>query len=346
LTDSAGWNLEAYTNAIVDAILNRPDNANAIGYLKAFKVRCSTIGVDVTFSYIIGNHDWLINRFPSARRKIANLVGLSSPPEDRFPEYSVFNDYGVLARHGDYYDKFNYDKNRDTSSLGDAIVIDLLNRFAVEVRQDKVLGKITEVVNRLKELDNVRPLLAMPAWIQGVCNEYHDIEEGLHEIWNRLVDNFFKIPFVESHGHFWPDSLTFLRMAMRLGSAFSFSRLREILGNHVASYWYGRSDDFRRCAYNEAALKSNIVKYVVYGHTHKAEQVPLDVVQIPKMNAIEKIYFNTGTWRKVFEQTCINEDKCEFIGWHVGTFVVFYLESEYEKERCYETWSGSLGYLR
>lgn len=345
-TDSVGWNLQNYTEAIVDAVLTRPDNVKAMGYLKAFKNQWAPKGVDVTFSYIIGNHDWLINRFFSTRQKVVDFVGLSNSAAERFPEYHVFEDYGVLARHGDYYDNFNYDGNRDASSLGDAIVIDLLSRFAAAVREDKVLGNLPEVIERLKELDNVRPILAMPAWIQGVCNEYHGAEEGLHMIWNKLVDNFFEIPFVKNHGHIWPDSLTFLRMAMRLSSSFSFSRLREILGSHIANYFYAQSDDYRRYAYNEAALKSNNVKHVVYGHKHRAEQVPLDVVLIPKRQTIEKIYFNTGTWRKVFEQTCINEDKCEFIGWHVATFIVFYLESECEKERCYETWSGSLGYLR
>jgi UDP-2,3-diacylglucosamine pyrophosphatase LpxH len=349
LADSQGWNLQKYAEAIVDAIVQRPDNIESMEYLKAFRDRCAKKGVEVTFSYIIGNHDWLINRFASTRKKMADFVGMSNAATyaaNRFPEYRVFEDYGVMARHGDYYDNFNYDGNRDASSLGDAIVIDLLNRFAVEVREDAVLGNIKEVIDRLKELDNVRPLLAMPAWIQGVCNEYHGVEEGLHRVWNGLVEKFFDIPFVAGHGHFWPDSLTFLRMAFRLGSSFSFSRLKEILGSHVASYLYAKADDYRRYAYNEAALKSNSVRYVVYGHTHRAEQVPLDVIQIPKRDVIEKIYFNTGTWRKVFEQTCMDEDKCEFVGWHVGTFVLFYLESEREKDRCYETWSGSLGYSR
>jgi hypothetical protein len=74
--------------------------------------------------------------------------------------------------------------------------------------------------------------------------------------------------------------------------------------------------------------------------------VPLDTVPLPGQGFMEKIYFNTGTWRKVFEATAFDVEKCEFIGWHVMTFVVFYLESEKEKDRDYEVWSGSLGYGR
>ncbi len=349
LTDSQGWSLQTYTESVGKAIVERPGNIEALGYLKAFRDRCAERDVEVTFSYVIGNHDWLINRFASTRRRIAEFIGMpdaSLVDGNAFPEYRVFEEYGVMARHGDYYDSFNYDGNRDASSLGDAIVIDLLNRFAVEVKGDPVLGAVPGVVDRLREIDNVRPLLAMPAWIQGICNEYPGVENGLHTVWNSLVDKFFDIPFVKRHGHFGPDALDFLKMAMRLGSSFSFTRLREILGSPVVRYFYGKSDDYRRYAYNEAALKSNSARYVVYGHTHHAEQVPLEVIPLPKGDVIEKIYFNTGTWRKVFEQTCMDEDKCEFIGWHVATFVLFYLSEEREKDRSYETWSGSLGYLR
>ena len=37
-----------------------------------------------------------------------------------FPYYKEFPDYGVMVRHGDYYDPLNYSGNRDASSMGDA----------------------------------------------------------------------------------------------------------------------------------------------------------------------------------------------------------------------------------
>jgi UDP-2,3-diacylglucosamine pyrophosphatase LpxH len=348
-TDSQGWNLQKYTEIIVETITNRPNNIESIGYLKSFSQRWAKKGVKVNITYIIGNHDWLINRYATTRKAIAEFVSIPNSATfatNKFPEYAVYNNYKVMARHGDYYDTFNYEGNRDASSIGDAIVIDLLNRFAVDVQKDPILGQVTGVADRLREIDNVRPLLSMPAWIQGVCNEYPGVEEGLYRVWNGLVDNFFKIPFVKSHGHIGPDYLDFLRLALRLSSTFSFSSLKAMVGSHIVTYFYNKPDEYRRYAYNEAALKSNNVRYVVYGHTHNAEQVGLDVVSIPKGETIEKIYFNTGTWRKVFEQTTMDDQNCEFIGWHVGTFVLFYLESEREKDRCYETWTGSLGFSR
>jgi hypothetical protein len=58
---------------------------------------------------------------------------------------------------------------------------------------------------------------------------------------------------------------------------------------------------------------------------------------------LEKVYFNSGTWRKVFEPTAFDAENCEFIGWHVMTFLVFYLREEREVDRHFEVWSASLG---
>lgn len=347
--DSDRWNLQKYTEKIVAKITLRQDNIDAIGHLEKFRQDCEKLGVQVKLTYLMGNHDWLINRYPSTRQAIASFLGMPHPEfyaDNRFPEFQVFEDYRVLARHGDRYDPLNYEKDRDSSSLGDAIVIDLLTRFPEAVRNDPFLGKNRDLIKQLKELDNVRPLLDIPAWIQGVCNGFPGVEDKVHEIWNDLVDKFFKLAFIREHDRWGPDLVDFLQMALRLTSGFSFKRIQEILGQWMVRHFYKKADDYRPFAYNEAALKTNQVSYVVYGHTHYAEQVPLDIVPLPKDGVLEKVYFNSGTWRKVFEHTAFDTESFEFIGWHVMTFLVFYLEKEKEKNRNYEVWSASLGFGR
>lgn len=348
-TDRGGWNLQRYTEEIVAKITGWDNNVVAIGYLKKFQEHCTKLGVKVELFYLIGNHDWLINRYASTRQGIATFLGMPDPQfyaRNRFPYEWVFEGYGILARHGDYYDPLNYEGDRDASSFGDAIVIDLLNKFPRAVEDDPLLGKDKDLVNKLKEIDNVRPLLEIPAWIQGICNYKQGVEQRVHAIWNDLVDKFFKIKFVKDHDRLGPDIIDFLQMAMRLSSGFSFSGLQKILGHWAVRNLYRKADDYRRFAYNEAPLKNNLVRYVVYGHTHHTEQAPLDIVPIPNDGVIEKAYFNSGTWRKVFEHTTFDQDNCEFIGWHVMSFVVFYLGKEKEKDRNYEVWSASLGYGR
>jgi UDP-2,3-diacylglucosamine pyrophosphatase LpxH len=345
--DSGQWNLRQYTEAIVARITQRQENIDAMDHLHAFRRDCGNMGVQVEFTYLIGNHDWLINRYPSTREKIAGFLGMPDPQfyaHNRFPEYQVFEDYRVLARHGDRYDPFNYEKDRDNSSLGDAIVIDVLTRFPEEISRDPVLGGNPDLIAQLKELDNVRPVLDIPAWIQGVCNSFPEVEDKVHEIWNDLLDKFFNLVFIREHDRWGPDMVDFLQMALRLTSGLSFKKIQEILGQYVVRHFYKKADDYRSFAHNEAALRTNQVSYVVYGHTHWAEQIPLDRVPIPQDGVMEKVYFNSGTWRKVFEHTAFDADSFEFIGWHVMTFLVFYLEQEKEKDRNYEMWSASLGY--
>lgn len=348
-TDRIGWNLQQYTEAIVDKIISHPRNIEAIGYLREFQTHC--VDVDTRISYMIGNHDWLINRYPSTRQKIADFLGMNGPDaqfytKNQFLYDRVFKEYKVMARHGDYYDKFNYEGNRDASSLGDAIVIDLLTRFPEAVRNDPSLGKDAALVNQLKEIDNVRPFLDIPTWIQGICNYKPGIEKKVHDIWNNLVTKFFKLKFVKDHDRFGPDMIDFLEMALKLSSGFSFDRLKKILGNRAVQILSQEFDSYQKFAYREAPLKNNTISYVVYGHTHSAAQIPLDIVSVPPIFTSEKIYFNTGTWRKIFEHTAFDGENCEFIGWHVMTFVLFYLEEEKERDRNYEVWSASLGYGR
>jgi UDP-2,3-diacylglucosamine pyrophosphatase LpxH len=262
-----------------------------------------------------------------------------------FPEIHHFKKYGVLARHGDYYDPFNREQNRDSSSLGDAIVIDLLNRFPEAVRQELHLGANDGLYQALKEIDNVRPILQVPAWVQGVCNYFARDEQRIHRIWNDTVDQFFDLDFVKKRDRWGPDLVDLLQTGLHLSSNFSFAGLRQILGSWMAKGLYQNRDDYRRFAYNELPLKRNEARYVVYGHTHKPEQAPLDNVSLPgpPEEMRQKIYFNSGTWRKVFEQTAFDEENCEFVGWHVMTFLVFYLAEEREPDRHYEMWSASLG---
>jgi len=347
-TDDLGWNVERYTKEIVKDIITHPNNTEARDYLRQCKEEWAAKDVEVNFTYLMGNHDWLINRYDSTRLDIANFIGLPHPrwySANPFPEIHLFEEYGVLARHGDYYDRFNHEGDRNASSLGDAIVIDLLNRFPEEVRQKLGLEADDKLYQALKEIDNVRPILQVPAWIQGVCNYYPGMETKIHRVWNDSVDRFFALDFVKQHDQWGPDITDALEMALRLTSSFSFERLQRILGNWVARGIYQKLDDYRRFAYNEWALKKNQARYVVYGHTHKAEQIPLDTVSLPgpPEEMVEKVYFNSGTWRKVFEPTTFDAENCEFIGWHVMTFLVFYLPEERESDRHFEMWSASLG---
>ena len=351
--DRAGRSLEDYTGKIVNRIIGHQNNIAVMGFLKEFQEECRQRQVQVELSYLIGNHDWLLNRYPATRLAIARFLDLPDWEHYRghpFPYYKEFPDYGVMVRHGDYYDPLNYSGNRDASSLGDALVIDLLNHFPEDVRTRLQLPQDHPLYLQLKEIDNVRPLLEIPAWIKGVCRHYPPaMESRVHAIWNGLAAEFFRIPFVRDFVRANPALGQLLRLALKVTSGCSFDYLMKILASKTIRRWYQKSDDYKSFALKEPALQDDRVKYVVYGHTHTAEQVPLDIVPLttaPQEAGLEKVYFNSGTWRKVYEHTAFDWLNCEFIGWHVLTFLIFYLKQEKDQDRNYEVWSGSLGYGR
>jgi hypothetical protein len=94
----------------------------------------------------------------------------------------------VFARHGDIFDPSNYEHSRDASSLGDAIVVELLDKFGVVVR-DRLGARLPAACDAgLKEIDNVRPLSIIPIWIDGLlvntCTPL--LAEEVKRIWNEL----------------------------------------------------------------------------------------------------------------------------------------------------------------
>ena len=99
------------------------------------------VPVKVNIHYVVGNHDWFFHvpgpDFDVIRQYIATAMGLVTPPTPFFPHdplespqlTKIFQDHRIWARHGDIFDSMNYEKNRNASSLGDAVVVELLNRF-------------------------------------------------------------------------------------------------------------------------------------------------------------------------------------------------------------------------
>ena len=136
--------------------------------------------VGLVTRYLVGNHDWfyhLPNRgYDLPRQAITRQLALANTTRTPFPHdpsedselTEMLRRHRVLARHGDIYDPINFSGDRKQSSLGDAIVIELLNRFSVQVQRQLGEELTPATVLGLRELDNVRPLLMAPVWIDGL----------------------------------------------------------------------------------------------------------------------------------------------------------------------------------
>ena len=326
------------------------DKPLQVGYESTAEGR---VEVKVNIHYMVGNHDWFYHlpghRYSAMRKKVVEAIGLVNDPEKPFPHNSnesveiqhILDEHHVLARHGDIYDPFNYEDNRDASSLGDAIVVELLNRFPMEVAKrfaDRLPPAFTE---GLKEIDNVRPLLIIPLWISGLlertCSNDKQLSEDVKNLWNQLADDFLSLDFVKSRDSFWNpiDAVDKLQIALKITNKMSFRALSNIIS------WFQRKGKSRGESYVEHALKEKEInadtRFIIYGHTHYPELVPLEV----KKNS-NCIYLNSGTWRAVHELTRAKRKAKNFVGFKVMSYVTIFKEDE-RSGRTFEFWNGSLG---
>ncbi len=341
--DGNGNGIKEYTLEVVNRICGNQINVDSMKHLKEFKSKMKEQGIEITYTYIVGNHDWLINRYPETRVQIAEFVGMENPQsynDKKFLLEEFWSDYSVFARHGDIFDKFNYDGDRDASSLGDAIVIDLLNKFPDAVENDIGPATDPELIKKLREIDNVRPLLDIPKWIDGICRTAKpEIEKRIKKVWDDLADQFLKIDFVKQHDTWYPfDMVDFLEAGLKFSKFVSFSDVAGINTKFLQNF---RRSNYEKEAFSERLMRENQARFVIYGHTHDHKVELLD--QVPKgEETFEKIYMNTGTWRRVHEMARFDPKSMEFSSWDVMTFIAFYLEDERD-DRKFEIWNGALG---
>jgi UDP-2,3-diacylglucosamine pyrophosphatase LpxH len=313
------------------------------------------VPVSVKLRYLVGNHDWFFHLpgapFNDIRTTIVDAVGLVNPADAPFPHdpfeseelKQVYRDHQVFARHGDIFDPFNYAQDRNSSSLGDAIVVELLNRFPDEVRKQLGDELPTECAFGLKEIDNVRPLMIIPVWISGLlrrtCTDA--MAKKIKSVWDDLVDRFLGLPFVEQHHSVTQlfDDISKLEWALKFSKGVSLPNLSTLV-EWLKKRLGIREAAFYPNAFTEPEFKNRNARFTVYGHTHHHEIVPLDTVPAAT-GLMEQIYINSGTWRAVHELAQLHPSQQEFVGYHVMTYLAFFKQDE-RKGRRFEFWSGAL----
>jgi UDP-2,3-diacylglucosamine pyrophosphatase LpxH len=344
--DNQGKGLKDYSIEILRRIVENKTNKTSQDRLISFKKSMSAAGVQVKFTYLAGNHDWLVNRYPETRVMAASFFEMNNAEDYRQTQFATeafFKDYKVFARHGDTFDSLNRHDDGNASSIGDAIVIELVNKFPRRVEKWLQTNNEHQLVSLLKEIDNVRPLWDVFLWIRGACKiaRSRDTEDNVKHVWNRTVDDFFKNDF----GRYF-SGLRWVILAAGLKFLFKFSMLPLFLSRFLNQLkariikLLRKDDDYDTKAFSEKLLRNNDAEYVVFGHTHFHKIQPLDRV-VKNGRVLNKTYFNTGTWRKVHVKAEYSKSN-DFSSWDVMTFIAFYLEHE-RPRRKFEVWNGALG---
>jgi UDP-2,3-diacylglucosamine pyrophosphatase LpxH len=324
------------------------------------------IPLKVRFHYTVGNHDWYYHlkgeAFDQIRYEIIEALGLSNPPtpfpydlqkldtnssweQDVSPEIErLFREYEVFARHGDCYDPFNFNTElgRDCATLGDAFTMEVCNRFPEEIKRWRTLDN--EIVDNLRYITNVRPALATPLWISGQIkrlSKQHVIskmnERDLKNIWDGLGDKLLSLQFIKSKDvPFKIDMVDKLQTAIKISKLISLETLDNVIYNLQNRKLSTVEQSFAKHALNEPQFKNDQARYIIYGHTHHQETVPLDYDD----GEGNQIYFNSGTWHTYFDLARKNPREKKFVPYKALTYTTFYREHEHD-DRRFETWSGA-----
>jgi len=313
------------------------------------------IPVKVRIHYMIGNHDWYYHLpgsdFDAIRKTVIESLGLCNDPgpfpyelEEDPALRDILRSYRVFARHGDYYDKFNFNRElgRNHATLGDVFTMDVCNRYPVEVQRRYGDRLPSGVVDSLRRITNVRPALATPLWISGQIRRNAQsaaLEAELKEVWDDLCDQFLQLDFVRQQDKaFRLDIVDALELVLKISKRTSFQTLDDlVVWVHKKLNENDRS--LAEHALREPAFRDNSARFVVYGHTHHHEVVPLDSDGEPP-NEQHQFYINSGTWRSYYGLAVKDPREQKFVRYQTFTYLTFYRDGE-RSGRLFEAWSGA-----
>jgi UDP-2,3-diacylglucosamine pyrophosphatase LpxH len=311
------------------------------------------IPLKVRFHYMVGNHDWYYHlrgeAFDQIRAEVIKKMGLSNPispfpyEADESPLLKdIFARYKVLARHGDFYDKFNYDheKGRDYSGIGDAFTMDVCNRYPVEVQKRYGDQLPVGIVDSLRRITNIRPALATPLWISGQIKAHvgADMEDELKGVWDDIAEEFLQLDFIrQSDKSFQFDIVDAMQLIVKVSGRASFATINDVVV-WVREKMWGGEHSFLPYALQEEKFLDNTVKHIVYGHTHHYEVIPLDAKGSAPYTE-SQVYFNSGTWHSYYDLAMKNPKEQKFVPYQALTYLTFYADGEHEN-RAFDSWSG------
>ena len=313
------------------------------------------IPINVRIHYMVGNHDWYYHlpgkAFDEVRKMIIESMGLCNDTgpfpyelEEQPALQEILQSYRVFVRHGDCYDTFNFnrEKGRNHSTLGDVFTMDVCNRFPVEVQKRYGDQLPKGIIDSLRRITNVRPALATPLWISGQIKRHAQstaLEAELKKVWDDLCDEFPQLDVVrEQDKSFKFDVVDALQLILKISKRASFETLNDIvLWVHQRLREKGRS--LAEHALQEPAFLNDSARFIVYGHTHFHEIVPLDADGEPP-DEQNQLYINSGTWRSYYDLAVKDPRQQKFVRYQTFTYLTFYKDGE-RRGRLFETWSGA-----
>lgn len=289
---------------------------------------------ELVVHYVLGNHDRLLGFAPEARRKI-NLALTGRDEAIEYPTEKVFPEHRVLAYHGHVGDMLNASPD-GKGTIGDVIGSDLITRFPYEVQ--RVLG---EKRAELEDIDDVRPIYAVPAWVRQLGIQRRELLSPVAQTWTNLVHDFLDNSFVrqwmrKQSKMFGFDPGTKLRLLLELSTGRIMAKAHDQRLTKLYKVFQHAFDGKMALRAGEELVRRGGLQYVVNGHSHFANMVPLG-----RIDGSPAVYFNTGTWRTLHQIGYDLGGRPSFLPFDAMSYLVFFPTGD-PMGRDYEWWNGAM----
>lgn len=318
------------------------------------------VEVKVNMFYMVGNHDWLYHlkgeAFDTIRQEIIDAFGLANPaspfphaPEEVPEIAALLKRYKVYARHGDIHDSFNYVKahGRDYAAMGDIVAIEVTNRFFAEIEKQMSNELPAGMLEKIKEMTNVRPISALWLWVSSILQQYNlstAKHRKLKAIWDKIGKDFIALDVVNQRKRkYYLDYYDAIFWGFKLSqwtSSEGLNRLSIWLSKHIS----GNNLSMAKHALQEPAFIDNSARYIVYGHTHRHEIVPLDTIiednETQSVKQDNQLYLNSGTWHAYYDLALNRPASKRFVPYQTMSYLVFYRDNQRRGQR-FETWQST-----
>ncbi|MFP3866780.1 MAG: hypothetical protein ACLFUU_01270 [Desulfobacteraceae bacterium] len=349
--------IEAHANSIFEAIKNHPENQQTYGLLSGSLKDRFGLPVEPQRIYIPGNHDRLCNKYPSLRAKVSDFLHLQHDPDQPFAYNFQDVDYGVFARHGHEFDKYNYEGGKSYTHqdylrvpIGDPITTELVAKMPYKMTERIATLPLTpqekaRLRKNFEEIENVRPLSAVIDWLLYQVRQRRWLKEVIEDVVDEIIREFNELDFVKGwyrdHDK-WTDPFDEadrIQAVLFLLERFKIFSTEKITSLLAKAKDYLVKDELLEAAPEEYLHLEPRIRYVVYGHTHEALTVPIRTV-LSNAGTAEHVYLNSGTWR-ARHRRAIRDDS--FITWKNMTYLFSYQAGEREADfPVFETWTGGL----
>jgi UDP-2,3-diacylglucosamine pyrophosphatase LpxH len=178
-------------------------------------------------------------------------------------------------------------------------------------------------------------------WISSQLRQNNvpkNVQDKLKNLWDKLGDEFLHLPFVRSLDRPGFDVVDWMELAVKITDRFTFKTIDDLV------LWFrnkfgAEEITFARHALKETAFLDHSALFVVYGHTHHYEIVPLD--SIPHMpRPTSQMYMNSGTWHTYYDLAVYKPEEQKFVPYQVLSYLTFYKDDQ-RGGRRFEAWSGA-----